>query len=153
MWVTVSASSSSPSSSVLPLSPESQVGLKPGPCSESETQKWSCLSASLWRMTKSLAALGASCAAADVQLGLDPGRRLSQCRSWTCRYSRRLLLHLYLYEGGRRHTEQETPTSVPSFPSSFGFFPSLPLSIYYYLIMQKSYSSSVFKYSATDKHV
>lgn len=145
--MTVSASSSSPSSSTLPLSPESQVGLK----REWNSELGSCLSASLWRMTKSLATLGASCAAADVQLGLDPGRRLSECRSWTRRYSRRLLLHLYRYEGGRRHTEQETPTPVPSFPSSFSFFPSLPPSFALpLLIMQKSYSSSVFKYSTTD---
>lgn len=129
----VSASSSLPLSSALPLSPESQVGLKLGSRSKSEPQKMgSCLSASLWRMTKSLATLGASCAAADVQLGLNPGHRLSECRSWTCRYSRRLLHHLHLYKGGRRHTEQETPTAVPSFLSSFIFSPSL--SLYYYYI-------------------
>lgn len=81
-------------------------------------------------MTKCLAALGASCVlAADVQLGLNPGGRLSECRGWTWRFSRRLLLHLYLCEGGRRHTQQGTPTPGPSSISSFTF--SLSLSLYY----------------------
>lgn len=154
--MTVSASSSSPSSSALPLSPEAQVGLKPGSCSESETQNWGAVSQrrsggwlNLWQHSEphvrlQMSSWGSILDAVWASAGAGPVD------------SRRLLLHLYLDEGGRRHTEQETPTPAPSFPSPFSFFPSLPLSftlplsIYNYLIMQRSYSSSVFKYSATD---
>lgn len=127
-WVTVSASSSSSSSPALPLSPwvsgASEAGI-----SRRDAETGSCLSASLWRMTKPLAALGASCV---LQLQMSsPGSILDAV--WARAEAGRVdpagvscTIYTSIREGGDTRSKKH-PHQDPPFISSFTFFLSFSL--------------------------